>query len=92
MSKKELTETFCSVLKDFLQDMYNSYPDTSLMMLQQATNAMIMTHPDGVVTNFMYCVEKYTEKILSKDESFFLGGGLEKDLSSGQYSFLLEEL
>lgn len=92
MSKKELTSSFCSILKDFLQDMYSSYPDTSLLMLQQITNTMIMTHPDGVVVNFMLCVEKYVDKISIRDESFFLNGGLEKDLASGDYSFLLDEL
>jgi hypothetical protein len=92
MSKQELTHTFCTVLKDFLSDMYNSYPDASLMMLRQMTSGMIMTDPNGVVVNFMYCVDKYTTKILSKDESFFLDGGLEGDLSQGEYSFLLDEL
>lgn len=92
MSKQELTNTFCTVLKDFLSDMYNSYPDTSLMMLRQATSAMVLTDPNGVVVNFMYCVEKYTTKILAKDESFFLDGGLEGELSQGEYSFLLDEL
>lgn len=92
MSKQELTNTFCTVLKDFLGDMYNSYPEASLMMLRQATSAMILTDSNGVVLNFMYCVEKYTTKILAKDESFFLDGGLEGDLSQGEYSFLLDEL
>lgn len=92
MSKQELTNTFCTVLKDFLSDMYNSYPDASLMMLRQMTSAMIMTDPNGVVLNFMFCVEKYSGKILNKDESFFLDGGLESELSQGEYSFLLDEL
>jgi hypothetical protein len=61
-------------------------------MLKQATSAMILTHPNGVVDNFMLCVEPYIEKILKKDQSFFLDGNLENDLSSGEYSFLLDEL
>lgn len=92
MERTALVNSFCSVMKDFLGDMYKSYPDNSLMMLQQATSAMMMTHPLGVVQNFMICVDVYVEKILTKDDSFFLDGGLEKDLSGGEYSFLLEEL
>jgi hypothetical protein len=92
MDSKQLTSHFCSILKDFLEDIYKSYPDNSLLMLKQATSAMILTHPNGVVDNFMLCVEPYIEKILKKDQSFFLDGNLENDLSSGEYSFLLDEL
>jgi hypothetical protein len=92
MNKQEIVKTFCTVLKDFLSDIYNSYPDNSLLLLQQATNAMILADPSSVVENFMTCIEPYTNKILSKDESFFLDGGLESELATGEYSFLLEEL
>ncbi len=92
MDSKQLTGHFCSILKDFLEDIYKSYPDNSLFILKQATSAMILTHPNGVVDNFMLCVEPYIEKILKKDQSFFLDGNLENDLSSGEYSFLLDEL
>jgi hypothetical protein len=92
MNNQEIVKTFCIVLKDFLSDLYNSYPDTSLLILQQATNAMALANPKGVLENFMICVEGYTEKILIKDETFFLDGGLHSDLESTDYSFLLEEL
>lgn len=92
MNKQEIVKTFCTVLKDFLSDIHSSYPDASLFILQQATSAMILTNPKGVVDNFMLCVDGYTEKILAKDETFFLDGGLHKDLESTDYGFLLEEL
>ena len=92
MESKKLTNQFCTILKDFLEDIYRSYPDNSLFILKQATNAMILTNPVGVLDNFMLCVDTYIEKILKKDQSFFLDGGLETDLSSGDYSFLLDEL
>ena len=92
MNKQEIVKTFCTVLKDFLSDIYNSYPDNSLLVLQQATNAMILTDPRSVAENFMTCIGPYSDKILSKDESFFLDGGLESELATDEYSFLLEEI
>ena len=92
MDKKELVKKFCSILQTFLDDMYRSYPDSSLLMLQQATNVMILTSPQSVLENFMLCIAQYSDKIKSRDESFFLDGGLESDLSTGDYSFLLDEL
>jgi hypothetical protein len=90
--EKELVDSFCSILKDFLLDLYTSYPDNSLLILRNMTDAMIYTHPKGVVQNFMLCVNPYVDKILKKNDLFFLDGGLENDLSSGEYSFLLDEL
>ena len=92
MDRTSSTNQFCTILKDFLKDMYKSYPDTSLMMLVKATEAMILTNPSGVVENFVYCIEPYIEKILCRDESFFLEGGLTNDIKEGSYSFLTDEL
>jgi hypothetical protein len=63
-----------------------------LLVLQQATFAMILTDPNGLVTNFNIAIKPYSEKILSKDESFFLNGGIEKDLSAEEFSFLRDEI
>lgn len=90
-STKELTTSFCQILKDFLNDIYMSYPDPKLLIFQQATNAMVMSNPLGVVENFMKSVSKYSDKILAKDEAFFIEGGLEEHIQ-GEYSFLTEEL
>lgn len=87
-----IVNNFCTVLKDFLTDMYKSYPDNSLLLLKNMTDAMIFSNPRGVVKNYMLCVKSYQRKILAKDEDFFLNGELENDLSSGEYSFLLDEL
>lgn len=90
MSKQ--VSLFCKVLKDFLNDIYKSYPDNSLLVLINATNAMILANPSSVVENFKYCIDPYKEKIISKDESFFLEGGLTRDLENTSYSFLTDEL
>jgi hypothetical protein len=92
MDSKVATKKFCSVLQGFLSDMYMSYPDISLSILMKATDAMIMTNPSSVVENFNYCIEPYSEKILARDDSFFLDGGLNGDLETGNYSFLTDEL
>jgi hypothetical protein len=91
-SRPELTQTFCKVLKSFLDDMYASYPDTSLYMLIKTTEMMIAANPASVVENFMFCIEPYIEKIKNKDISFFLDGGLENSIKEGPYTFLLDEL
>ena len=89
-----VVKQFCSVLKDFLGDMYKSYPDKSLLTLITATNAMILVNPNGVLENFIYCIDPYVEKILCRDENFFIDGGLSRELSdnNGSYSFLKDEL
>lgn len=86
------TSVFCKVLKEFLTDIYNSYPDPSLFILIQATDALIMTSPRSVVDNYMLCVDKYKTQIANKDESFFLEGHLGKELKGTPYEFLLDEL
>jgi len=93
MEKQEIINTFCTVFKDFISDMYKSYPDPSLLMLQQATFAMILTDSYGLVKNFKLCIDPYADKILKKDESFFLDGGLESELSSeDNVGYILEEI
>lgn len=74
-----IVNNFCTVLKDFLTDMYKSYPDNSLLLLKNMTDAMIFSNPRGVVKNYMLCVKSYQRKILAKDEDFFLNGELEND-------------
>ncbi len=92
MDRKKLRDTFCSVLSDFLNDMYKSYPDASLLVLLQTTQMMSRATPELLISNFMMCVEDYKEKILNRDESFFLEGGLSNKLEGTPYSFLMEEI
>lgn len=90
--EKEIVDTFCKLLNEFIDDLYRSYPDNSLYLLKKATEAMIYANPSGVVKNFTSCISPYKSKILESDESFFLEGDLEKDILRGEYSFLLDEL
>jgi hypothetical protein len=92
MDKQKATKTFCSILSDFMEDMYKSYPDPSLLILLNATKTMMNVSQDAVVKQFMYCIEDYVDKIKTRDESFFIEGGLANNLEGTQYSFLLEEI
>lgn len=92
MNEDTIIKTFCSVLIDFLDDLYQSYPDPNLFILKQTTRAMVVSSPRSVVENFMSCVEPYKDKLINRDESFFINGGLTANLSSTKYSFLVDEL
>jgi hypothetical protein len=92
MNKDKAIKTFCTVLDDFLNDLYMSYPDPGLFILRQTTKTMSAANPILVVSNFMDTVGPYKEKILNKDETFFINGGLTNELSNTEYSFLVEEI
>ena len=92
MDQKKTVDMFCSILNDFLNDMYRSYPDPSLLILLNATKTMISFSPLMVVQNFMLCINDYKDKIRTRDTSFFLGGELANNLEGGSYSFLVEEI
>lgn len=92
MERKTLVKTFCSVLDDFLKDVYSSYPDPSLMILITTSKAIISSNPEIIVSNFMACIEPYSDKIKKEDSSFFLKGGLSNNLSGTPYSFLIDEI
>jgi len=92
MDKKKSVGVFCTILDDFLQDMYKSYPDPALLILINATKAMMNVSQYTVVQQFMLCIEDYTEKIRTRDASFFLDGGLANTLEGSPYSFLVDEI
>lgn len=92
MDEEKLVKTFCSILDDFFNDIYQSYPDPSLFVLKQMSKAMMKTTPKLVVENFMNCIEPYKEKLLKKDETFFTEGGLANNLKNTDYGFLIEEI
>lgn len=84
-------KVFCSVFSDFLNDMYKSYPDTSLMLFISATDALIATKPSIIVSTFMEYVHPLKDKIKNKDETFFLNGGLSQQVNN-ENSFLHAEI
>jgi hypothetical protein len=92
MSEEAVVKTFCNVLGDFLDDLYQSYPDPSLYILKQTSKAMATASPRSVVENFMSCIEPYKDKLIKRDETFFINGGLTMNLKNTKYSYLVDEL
>ena len=84
-------KVFFSVLSDFLNDIYKSYPDASLLIFMKMTDALIATNPSSVVDNFMEYVSPVKDKIKAKDETFFINGGLTQQISQ-EHSFLNDEI
>lgn len=91
--KKTLTSAFCSLFKEFIHSLSQVRPgDNSLKFLENAVNGAILLNPGLIVEQFMYCVEGYEDKILERDEDFFLHS-LEKDINvSPKDSYIFEEI
>lgn len=91
MEEKNI-KMFCSVLEEFLQDLYQTYPDPSLFLLKQTSKLMMVSTPRLIVENFMSCISPYKDRILKKDETFFINGGLASNLKNTDYGFLIDEI
>lgn len=82
---------FCQILTAFINDLYKTYPDASLLAFKTVVSGLVAVSPHKVVENFMGCVEDYREKLEAHDESFFLDGGLASSLD-GEFNFLVDEI
>lgn len=91
MGAENKQKVFCKVLSDFLNDIYKSYPDASLLIFIKLTDTLIATNPSKVVANFMQYVEPVKDKIKNKDESFFINGGLSKQVDTDN-AFIHDEI
>jgi hypothetical protein len=63
------TKQFSKLLNDLI-DMYPN--DRSLFLLQTTVNGMIYLDPEGFTKKVVSYLEPYNQKILDRDESFFL--------------------
>ena len=74
MSKKILIDTFFNQFTDFLKQLENMYPDdTDFPVFITTLNLLKSTNPILVVKFVKEnIVDLYKDKILNKDESFFL--------------------
>lgn len=71
MHKKQLRlEAFNKIFNEFLNDLNILQPNDSSLILVKAAVSIIDT--ETLVQQFMEYLEEYTEKILLKDESFFI--------------------
>lgn len=71
MSKKqEATNIFYTLFVDFLNDLSFLKPNDTTLFL--AKNAISLINKDTLVLNFMDYIKDIQDKILDRDESFFL--------------------
>lgn len=92
MNKKESIQTFVSVMKDFLEDVYSCYPETSLFLLQKFVNGMAITNPSYIVDTFVENVEPYKKHILEKNEDFFINNKDKFKDENKQFASYIEKI
>ena len=74
MSKKVLIDTFFNQFTDFLKQLENMYPDDTDFPVFITTLDLLKSTNPMLVVKFVKenIVDLYKDKILNKDESFFL--------------------
>jgi hypothetical protein len=74
MSKKVLIDTFFNQFTDFLKQLENMYPDDTDFPVFLTTLDLLKSTNPMLVVKFVKenIVDLYKDKILNKDESFFL--------------------
>lgn len=74
MSKKVLIDTFFNQFSDFLKQLENMYPDDTDFPVFLTTLDLLKSTNPILVVKFVKenIVDLYKDKILNKDESFFL--------------------
>lgn len=85
-------KTFCDLFKEFLNDLVSLHPnDSSLVLLKTTITLLSATTPKLLVSQFMEYTTPYKDKILNKDESFFLNN-LQNDIQDESYSWINDEI
>jgi hypothetical protein len=74
MSKKILIDTFFKQFGDFLKQLESMYPDDTDFPVFIATLSVLRTSNPIIVVKFVKesIVDSYKDKILNRDESFFI--------------------
>lgn len=74
MSKKVLIDTFFNQFTDFLKQLENMYPDDTDFPVFITTLGLLKSTNPNLVVKFVKenIADLYKDKILNKDESFFL--------------------
>lgn len=91
MSAKDLKiNLFCKTLNDFLSELSFMYPDDpTLKMCYTMYKGLSSFYKEGIVDQMMFFIKPHSDKILEKDESFFLNNS--NELFSGD-SWMMEEI
>ena len=80
MSKKILIDTLFTQFSDFLKQLENMYPDDTDFPVFLTTLQLLKSANPMLVVNFVKTdiIDPYGQKIISKDESFFLNNDYTK--------------
>ena len=70
-----ITQAFISVLEEFLDELRKTFPEEKkLKVYYNSFQTMKKTNPKVILEGFMKEVSKHSDKIVNKDESYFLEG------------------
>ncbi|CAK0772929.1 conserved hypothetical protein [Gammaproteobacteria bacterium] len=72
MQEDSQIETFISIFKDFLNDVYTCYPETALYVFKVFIDGLSKTNPIYIVNTFSENIEPYKEFIITRNEDFFI--------------------
>lgn len=80
MSKKILIDTLFTQFSDFIKQLENMYPDDTDFPIFLTTLQLLKSANPMLVVNFVKTdiIDPYGQKIISKDESFFLNNDYTK--------------
>jgi len=90
MNKKiEATNIFYKLFVDFLDDLSHIRPNDSILFL--AKNAVLLISKETLVANFMDYIAVFSDKILDRDETFFINSTDFHSQVIGEDSFIKSE-
>jgi len=83
MSNSSTVETFYTVFMELLNDISTIKPNDPTLMMVKAAVSVLST--EMIINQFMNYTEPYKEKILNKDESFFINE-IHKDVKDNSFA------
>ena len=82
MNKQDLKLKFLQQLEDMINEIVNIFPDNKkIVSLREKYLMLKKANSKIIIDTFISSVLIHKEKILTKDESFFLDGGYQDDIS-----------
>lgn len=77
MEKQAVTK-FNKIVEKFLEELGSILPDEKdIVIFQSQLGVMTMVDPSKIIKSFIQHLYPYKDKIMSKDEAFFLGDGVQ---------------
>jgi len=88
-----LSQGFCNIFEEFLADIGNAYPSYATdfnVFLSTVKLARMMKGDEYIVDTVMGYLEPYSDKIKSRDESFFLAHSFDEEKKDGDVGGFIE--